>query len=267
MNWLNIQVSSLRSEEYIGSDPTARATWLNVLAWCCEQENGGVIHGASSWGDRRWQQTCGVTLAEINAAGCLLCWSDGDLAVWNYPTDKEAEVKAKRDAGSIGGRAKTEAKAQAARVNGAKQTPKQNPSTTQADTEANTQAEPKLTPNGREGKGKEGEEKGMEVGVQGICGASLATPADAPALFADEVTQSKPKKKRKLETDAEWLASLATSEAYKGINIAVEHDKCLRWFSVKGINEVSRQRFLNWLNKCDRPLGLAGSAPKQGLFR
>ena len=99
MNWLNINLRTLRSPEYIGSDPTERATWLQLLAYCADQENGGRIIGGASWKDRQWQQTCGVTLREVTKAQRLLMIGDGDVVVNFYPTDKETEVKAKRKAG------------------------------------------------------------------------------------------------------------------------------------------------------------------------
>jgi len=43
MNWINIHTDTLRSEDYLGADPIERATWLNLMGWCCSQENGGMI--------------------------------------------------------------------------------------------------------------------------------------------------------------------------------------------------------------------------------
>jgi len=106
MNWLNIRLVNLRSAEYIGSDPVGRATWLSVIAYCCEQENGGRIVGARSWKDRQWQQTCGVTLEEVDGTSLLLKWDGNDLVVWSYPADKEYEIQSKREAGSRGGYSK-----------------------------------------------------------------------------------------------------------------------------------------------------------------
>ena len=139
MIYLNLKTSTLRAPEYIGSEPTQRGTWLNLMCYCCEQENGGVIDGCAGWKDRQWQQTAGVTLAEVREDCDLWKWDGEALVVTFYPSDKEAEVRAKREAGKRGGSAKTEAKTQASRQNGAKH----NPST--------TQAEPKQEPNGREG--------------------------------------------------------------------------------------------------------------------
>ena len=103
MIWLNLETRILHAPEYIGSDPTSRATWLNVSLWSAQQENGGRIVGAALWRDRQWQQTCGVTIREVNDAAPLLVFEAGDLVVWNYPILKELEVKAKREGGQRGG--------------------------------------------------------------------------------------------------------------------------------------------------------------------
>jgi hypothetical protein len=76
-----------------------------VLGYCIEQENGGCIKVASEWRDRQWQQTAGVTLREVKGASRLLRWEGDDLFVMFYPVEKENEVRAKRVAGSNGGKA------------------------------------------------------------------------------------------------------------------------------------------------------------------
>jgi hypothetical protein len=153
MIYLNLKTSTLRAPEYIGSEPTQRGTWLNLMCYCCEQENGGVIDGCAGWKDRQWQQTAGVTLAEVREDCDLWKWDGEALVVTFYPSDKEAEVRGKREAGKRGGSARTQAKTQAARINGAKH----NPST--------TQAQPKQEPNGKERKGigKEGERNDSNI--------------------------------------------------------------------------------------------------------
>lgn len=105
MNWLNIFIPNLRAAEYSRCSPESRATWLNVLAYCCEQENGGVIHDWAKWSEREWLQNCGVTAKE--AVECpLLVFNNEYLTVWNYPEEKEKEVQLKRKAGQRGGLAK-----------------------------------------------------------------------------------------------------------------------------------------------------------------
>ena len=147
MNWLNIYTPTLRSPKFIGSDPVARGTWLYVLAYCCEQENGGTIRGARAWKDRQWQQTCGVTLAEIEASSPLMTWDGDDLSVESYPAEKEMLIRARREYGRIGGQAKSEAKKAAAIANG------------QSRSQAKAKQRPSMNP--REGEG-EGEDKGED---------------------------------------------------------------------------------------------------------
>jgi hypothetical protein len=134
MNWINIKTSDLRAPEFIGSDPTSRGTWVAVLGYCYEQENGGLIKGCKTWKDRQWQQVCGVTREEIDGARSLMSWQDEDLKVWGYPIEVENEIKVKREAGRKGGQARTQAKIEAAKANGAKH----NPSITQASTQRNS---------------------------------------------------------------------------------------------------------------------------------
>lgn len=103
MEWLNLKTSTLHATEYIGADPRSRATWLNVMLWCAQQENGGLIKGARDWKDRQWQQTCGVTRREVDSSHTLLVWDGDTLIVWNYPTDKELIVRERREIGRSGG--------------------------------------------------------------------------------------------------------------------------------------------------------------------
>jgi hypothetical protein len=119
MEWINIHAPTLRAPEYIGSEPLARATWFNVLAYCCEQENNGRIVGGAGWKDRQLQQTCGVTREEVMASAPLLEIDGNDVVVWRYPSEKQDIVQARREAGSKGGKSKGSSKPEAK--------PKQNP--------------------------------------------------------------------------------------------------------------------------------------------
>ena len=217
MNWLNLRTSVIRAPEYVGTEPIARATWFNVLVYSCEQENGGRIASAKAWKDRQWQQTCGVTLDEINASGPLLTWEGEDLVVWSYPSNKEAEVQARRQAGQRGGQSKTQAKAQASRSNGARH----NPSGTQAPTEAKPKQNPSSNPTEREREG-EGEGEGKENTPQSPPGGAQAggeaTPATPPVKTATQV-RAETLFRRRLATPwgtAElkaWKANRATIDA------------------------------------------------------
>lgn len=230
MNWINIQTSTLRSPQFIGSDPIARGTWISVLGYCYEQENGGLIANCKGWKDRQWQQICGVTRNEIDGSTLLMQWLDNDLNVWNYPTETEDEIKRKREAGRKGGQARSQAKIEAAKANGAKHNP------------SITQAQPKQEPNVIEKKGKEKE-------------AESDAEAPPPDFALDDLPKQieKPQKQPK-QTDAEWLAELATSSAYRGIDVRREHAKALVWAAANK-KTMSRRRFVNWINKCEPTMG------------
>ena len=148
MNWLNIHTDILRSEAYLGADPIERATWLNLMGWCATQENGGVIEGAQEWKDRKWQQLCGITKTEVETDSELYGFEEGNLVVYFYPAEKEAEVMAKREAGKKGGRPRKPLKNKGEKPHGL----------------ANGNHEVKLSKREAitEGKGMEGKENGME---------------------------------------------------------------------------------------------------------
>lgn len=65
--------------------------------------------------------------------------------------------------------------------------------------------------------------------------------------------------------DAEFLSSLRTSDAYKGIDFDREVEKCRVW---SGINrkEFTRRRLIAWLNRIERPIS-ADSSPASGSQR
>lgn len=159
MEFLNLHLpKTLRSPEFIGSDPVDRATWLCLIGYCATAENSGRIEDCREWKDRKWQQICGVTKNEVLRECDLWQWDGDSLVVWAYPIDKELEVITNRESGRLGGSKRTQAKTEAARQNGTRGgRPK-----TQAETQAETETEPKRNPSenpterkGREGKGKE----------------------------------------------------------------------------------------------------------------
>lgn len=172
MNWLNIEIKTIRCPEYVGSEPIDRATWINLLAYCAEQENGGTIEDCLKWKDRRWQQTCGVTKDEVMRESDLWSWSGSNLTLWAYPLQKQQEVQAKRIAGSNGGKASGQSrKAKAEQI-----------AMLEAPGEAQLEAE--LERKGKERKGMEGERNGME---RNVCVLNGTPPEDA---FASQAGQN-----------------------------------------------------------------------------
>lgn len=151
MNWINIHTDTLRSEDYLGADPIERATWLNLMGWCCSQENGGIIKNAAKWNDRKWQQLCGITKDEATLVSELYHIDEaGNMHVSLYPIDKEQEVASKRETaranGKKGGRPKLKTQSKPTLVNSA------NPEQTNV-----------IKRKGREGKGIERKEKGIAM--------------------------------------------------------------------------------------------------------
>jgi hypothetical protein len=98
MQYLSIPIAAFASCEFVGEDPVNRATWVTLLAYCAQVENGGRICGCLQWGDRRWQQSCKVTKEEVNRPSALIRWEGNDLVVNLYPNDVESLSKARRGA-------------------------------------------------------------------------------------------------------------------------------------------------------------------------
>jgi hypothetical protein len=72
-------------------------------------------------------------------------------------------------------------------------------------------------------------------------------------------------------SDEQYLSHLETQGAYVGINIRAEFQKMLNWCSLHR-KQATRRRFLNWLNRVDRPISGTASpqlqlqAPKPTVF-
>lgn len=228
MNWINIKTSDLRAPQFIGSDPTARGTWVAVLGYCYEQENGGLIAGCKTWKDRQWQQVCGVTREEIDGAQSLMSWQDDDLKVWGYPSDLEDEIKRKREAGRKGGQARTQAKIEASKANGAKHNP------------SLTQAEPKQEPN-----------------VIVIERERVIEKKEKEGKYVAEVSAT---------SDEDWLNQLGTNPAYNLIDVRREYSKMQTWCGVNR-KMPTRRRFVAWLNRIEKPMDAAkGSRTHESII-
>lgn len=225
MIYLNLKTATLRAPEYIGSEPTQRGTWLNLLCYCCEQENSGIITNCAGWKDRQWQQTAGVTLEEVQSSCDLWQWHGNDLAVLFYPADKQAEVQAKREAGRRGGKKS----GQARRPSLPSEAP--SPAMVQADDKAEVQAvlEAELE---RKGKERNGIERN----------GSQKPKTTRPKVAEVSATN-----------DKDWLLELSRNPAYSGIDLDRELGKMQVWCAANR-KMATRRRFVNWLNRADRPM-------------
>lgn len=172
MEYINIPLYVIRSYEYIGADPTQRATWLSLVAWSCDQENMGRIAGARSWGDRRWMQSCGVMASEVAESCGLYHWDGDDLVISFYPADAQREIERKREIARANGR-----------KGGRKPTSEPMPETNVGSNIGNQPWIANDTPSESEKKGKEkkGNREGETTTVDSTPGEE---PSTAPALPA-----------------------------------------------------------------------------------
>lgn len=72
------------------------------------------------------------------------------------------------------------------------------------------------------------------------------------------IRRAQPKKSTAKLIDDEWLKELEANPSYAGIDIRRELGKAQAWAGVRNAG-VTRMRFINWLNKVDRPITYNGS--------
>lgn len=217
MKYLNIHLPDLHSAKYIGSDPKERAAWLSVLGYCCEQENGGRIRGCRAWKDRQWQQTCGVTLKEVESASKLLVWDGQDLTVVFYPIDSERVVQAKRLGGARGGQASGQARA--------KDTPQDDASTPSSTPSSTLRTE-------RKGKEREEEEERKRK--------SAPPPGDTPELSLEQSFPAQIDTEAFRSAWADWLSYRRERRltAYKPRTIAAQLKELSDWGEAAAITSI-----------------------------
>lgn len=233
MRWLNIEIATLRSPSYIGAEPVERATWLSLLGYCADQENGGRIVACKRWKDRQWQQVCGITQSEAHTSSQLWHFDGDDIVVAFYPVAREAEMQAKRKAGSIGGRASGKARQKAV-----------NEAELEAQLEARHEAD-------LEGKGKERNGKECKDAGQSQLGLGIAEPSRQQIR--------KPKAKTPKVIDEAFLVELINDPAYEGIDVRKEWAKMARWCKTHG-KAATPKRLVAWLNRADVPTKLPTEA-------
>jgi hypothetical protein len=69
----------------------------------------------------------------------------------------------------------------------------------------------------------------------------------------DKETETNKETEAEPKTEAEWLDELSRDPAFAGINVQQEHAKAIRW-GKENRKQISRRRFINWLNRCDRQI-------------
>lgn len=98
-----------------------------------------------------------------------------------------------------------------------------------------------------EGESESEVEMDLETESETEAKSPLRTPRPA------EAGPTPPAKTVPIETDEQWLANLSLSHAFAGIDVPREHAKATLWCQTNR-KQLSRRRFLNWLNRCDKPM-------------
>jgi hypothetical protein len=231
MEWVNIHRSTLGSAEFIGCEPVQRATWLCLLTYCFDQENGGRIENAQNWPDRQWQQIVRVTKEEVLSVCPLWTWDNSSLIVWSYPLEKEQKVQKNRENGRIGGQAKTQAKTQASRVNGAgggrPELPK-NPQI-QGITQASTQA-----PNPSENPTEE--KKRKEKKREGLEGSEERNGEHPIAAILESLTGQ-----RRLEQQPGWIDAMDRDKRLRLGNLRLDPVNLDAGKALQRVNEIRKE--------------------------
>lgn len=104
MRFLNIEITVLKSAEFLGQEPVDRATWLCLQTYCTLMETGGVVTGCGQWGDRKWQQVVGITKEEAHRACPLWQWEGDSIILWGYNHFEEERIKTLRSRASEAGK-------------------------------------------------------------------------------------------------------------------------------------------------------------------
>lgn len=123
MQWFNLHLPLLKSDEFVEAEHWEVGVWLRLIAYCCEQENGGQILGCSDWSEKKWLMTCGVDKEVLQRPSQLWTWATvnpGVLWVHQYPNSREDQIRKARFAGRKGGATKSTQKARSSAENGAK---------------------------------------------------------------------------------------------------------------------------------------------------
>ena len=100
------------------------------------------------------------------------------------------------------------------------------------------------------GQDRTGQERTGDKKTAEQIAAGAATAGAVPVLA--ETPTTKPAATTP-PTDADWLDGLKRNPAYEGIDVLREHAKAAVWCENKH-RTLSRARFINWLNRAERPM-------------
>ena len=236
MNWINLKISAMNSQEPAGATSAELGTWLRLALYCVEQENGGTIKGARDWNPRQWMAIIGVTEEEITSSTPLWVWQAADLTIWNYPADHQERVERLRDIGGRRSKGKPKpiieaeggacAIAEGGAEGGAQGGPKSN-------SKANSNSK---------SKGNENSKVEAEAEVEPEPEAPI--PPDATADPADAHTALR----AVADLGVEYFLDLKANPTYRALDLQLEAGKANAW-AVANRRKFTKRFFINWINR------------------
>jgi hypothetical protein len=262
MNYLNISTQMMGESESAGAEPLEIGIWIRLTLYSIDQENGGIIANSREWNDRKWRNICRISAEEANVVSELFWFVGDDLHLWNYPMESEEKVASKREAGKRGGKARSEAKINAAKANGLKSLDSclgGGPSTIekclgggQAETEV-ASGTPKHKDNGNgNGKGKgNGKRNGNEKdNGEGEAQSEVEAEPEAPipSDATAEPTDAHTALRAVADLGVEYFLDLKANPAYKAIDLQLEAGKANAWAQANR-RKFTKRFFVNWLNR------------------
>jgi hypothetical protein len=90
--------------------------------------------------------------------------------------------------------------------------------------------------------------------VQEDVGSEVSTECTAGAVPTSQ------KAKKVVLCDDDYLTQLQGMSCYSGIDVQQEYGKAQAWCLTNG-KQLTRRRFVNWLNRCDRPMAATAPVP------
>jgi hypothetical protein len=95
--------------------------------------------------------------------------------------------------------------------------------------------------------------KNKNVTDEALWNVTDVTVTNVTHSEADAEAKEKEVVQEKENSSSKWIEELKTDPAYKGIDVEREHAKCVRWSKEHKV-QPTRRRFINWLNRSDKPL-------------
>jgi len=242
MNWINLKISAMNSQEPAGATSAELGTWLRLALYCVEQENGGTIKGARDWSPRQWMAIIGVSEEEIDAETPLWKWEALNLVIWNYPADHQERVERLREIGGrrAKGKPKPTSEAEGGAEGGACAIP-------EGGAEGGAQGGPKSNSKANsnsKSKGKGNSNDKVKVESEAEAEAEDAIPADATADPADAHSALR----AVADLGVEYFLDLKANPTYKALDLQLEAGKANAW-AVANRRKFTKRFFVNWLNR------------------